>query len=119
MRGVTTSVSLSHSSSFISTHTPHARRDNTAPASATVHREFLLTRLMRGVTLSKSDHFIALAFLLTRLMRGVTAVKHFTEKCAKFLLTRLMRGVTLLSDVGGSATIFLLTRLMRGVTQDF
>ena len=33
-------------------------------------------------------------FLLTRLMRGVTVAENVTDHIEKFLLTRLMRGVT-------------------------
>ena len=39
----------------ISTHTPHARRDGQNPAVFRYTGEFLLTRLMRGVTLEDFD----------------------------------------------------------------
>ena len=37
-------------------------------------KQFLLTRLMRGVTSRLSSWLIGISFLLTRLMRGVTHV---------------------------------------------
>ena len=37
---------------MISTHTPHARRDSAERLVTPPHLEFLLTRLMRGVTIA-------------------------------------------------------------------
>ena len=59
--------------------------------------EFLLTRLMRGVTMTPMANAKRLKFLLTRLMRGVTRVIRMIFFPIKFLLTRLMRGVTIFS----------------------
>ena len=102
--------------------------------------EFLLTRLMRGVTTASSPITSStVLFLLTRLMRGVTAATqarqwflqisthtpHARRDCIiaqacmekwEFLLTRLMRGVTRRSFLKSTIILFLLTRLMRGVT---
>ena len=39
--------------SFISTHTPHARRDQAFAETGALKMQFLLTRLMRGVTTAK------------------------------------------------------------------
>ena len=72
MRGVTNFVPEFTQMSRISTHTPHARRDLQGPASAELSLEFLLTRLMRGVTKVLSRKVADIKFLLTRLMRGVT-----------------------------------------------
>ena len=79
--------------------------------------EFLLTRLLRGVTVKGEKKPKEEKFLLTRLLRGVTAaagrqprrrgisthtplarrdddVGVFVNSHFKFLLTRLLRGVT-------------------------
>ena len=80
---------------MISTHTPHARRDRSHRNPAQRCGQFLLTRLMRGVTTAAADRLkkhkisthtpparrdlpptsrpLTSQFLLTRLMRGVTA----------------------------------------------
>ncbi len=72
---------------------------------------------MRGVTPARALALAySLAFLLTRLMRGVTIVFCTIDKTEKFLLTRLMRGVTRARAGSSVAVSFLLTRLMRGVT---
>ena len=103
--------------------------------------QFLLTRLMRGVTQTEPSETTTELFLLTRLMRGVTDLFHRfghyllisthtpharrdrakklkTKNRIKFLLTRLMRGVTDCFFQRNGRTGFLLTRLMRGVTLD-
>ena len=58
--------------------------------------KFLLTRLIRGVTIFKTNHIVLdKQFLLTRLIRGVTLSYIKVFICIKkFLLTRLIRGVT-------------------------
>ena len=55
-------------------------------------------------------------FLLTRLLRGVTIMADICSKSGKFLLTRLLRGVTDERQPFPAITGFLLTRLLRGVT---
>ena len=50
MRGVTLRLYHLIYPYTISTHTPHARRDGEDNVVLQVEREFLLTRLMRGVT---------------------------------------------------------------------
>ena len=55
----------------ISTHTPHARRDGRL-LNYTVENIFQLTRLMRGVTNCAVVSVFQVSFQLTRLMRGVT-----------------------------------------------
>ena len=50
MRGVTTFSLSNLGTSLISTHTPHARRDDYYRNKFAEDRKFLLTRLMRGVT---------------------------------------------------------------------
>ena len=96
---------------------------------------------MRGVTESSKGRAAAAEFLLTRLMRGVTnkalllqwyasisthtpharrdSLNLLSFECRdRFLLTRLMRGVTdAPSDTPLFYNAFLLTRLMRGVTR--
>ena len=57
---------------FISTHTPHARRDGFIAASIIIRKTFQLTRLMRGVTYRMLEQRDNRKFQLTRLMRGVT-----------------------------------------------
>ena len=95
MRGVTGSVNYNVPTIYISTHTPHARRDFVIGVTRHNYIKFLLTRLMRGVTLSKWTNNRSVAFLLTRLMRGVTCSKQVFYFALVFLLTRLMRGVTI------------------------
>ena len=56
----------------ISTHTPHARRDVSVDEESKKYIVFQLTRLMRGVTISRSSNRRRSRFQLTRLMRGVT-----------------------------------------------
>ena len=50
MRGVTILLSFNRLMKYISTHTPHARRDDLAKGQRFTVWEFQLTRLMRGVT---------------------------------------------------------------------
>ena len=50
MRGVTIRTAKVTTLDRISTHTPHARRDETSRTVISEHGEFQLTRLMRGVT---------------------------------------------------------------------
>ena len=50
MRGVTAERSGTKLSQSISTHTPHARRDNQHHREHDLPPAFQLTRLMRGVT---------------------------------------------------------------------
>ena len=52
MRGVTVENLGTITTMDISTHTPHARRDNSFEYRRIVRVIFQLTRLMRGVTLS-------------------------------------------------------------------
>ena len=56
----------------ISTHTPLARRDTQFFLLRLIHNRFLLTRLSRGVTYGSGHHRLPDRFLLTRLSRGVT-----------------------------------------------
>ena len=57
---------------FISTHTPHARRDSILNSESSAMIAFQLTRLMRGVTDGSETVPNTRSFQLTRLMRGVT-----------------------------------------------
>ena len=58
MRGVTYITVMEIVSIFISTHTPHARRDRTVKHPVEFFKIFQLTRLMRGVTLSRLQAII-------------------------------------------------------------
>ena len=51
MRGVTNNAVMFINFFFISTHTPHARRDGFVAVERYAVDLFLLTRLMRGVTI--------------------------------------------------------------------
>ena len=81
---------------IISTHTPHARRDIVIVVVISIKRTFQLTRLMRGVTCNICKHSLHFgSFQLTRLMRGVTSFNPVRIlNPTVFQLTRLMRGVT-------------------------
>ena len=138
MRGVTPVLGITTFWYWISTHTPHARRDaifwmywhnsanfySHASCEAWLRKScwrisgklFLLTRLIRGVTGTPNSSGKSPVFLLTRLMRGVTGLYSNSSGKFQFLLTRLMRGVTLRCVSPGIRNSFLLTRLMRGVT---
>ena len=73
MRGVTYPVRRYHFKATISTHTPHARRDDSRTLQFWHLSPFQLTRLMRGVTVQRlAKKILPLLFQLTRLMRGVT-----------------------------------------------
>ena len=54
MRGVTADICMAALATTISTHTPHARRDLSF-ILLLAQGEFLLTRLMRGVTAALVD----------------------------------------------------------------
>ena len=71
IRGVTGYVATATDLYYISTHTPHTRRDINASHTCG-NRKFLLTRLIRGVTTGAGVGRNGLTFLLTRLIRGVT-----------------------------------------------
>ena len=73
MRGATYPKYMEGDTIIISTHAPHARRDENLGHEKAGHRQFLLTRLMRGATKARhlAGHWLFL-FLLTRLMRGAT-----------------------------------------------
>ena len=72
MRGVTTGKVKDVWGYLISTHTPHARRDQPRQQKHSKTLKFQLTRLMRGVTQKGCTISAWLQFQLTRLMRGVT-----------------------------------------------
>ena len=123
----------------ISTHTPHARRDYPLNITNYANPQFLLTRLMRGVTWYLIPEVQKIVFLLTRLMRGVTfAYRRIVGKLKISTHTpHARRDADMLEKVLSavisthtpharrdpvpeklvkSVTAFLLTRLMRGVT---
>ena len=126
----------------ISTHTPHARCDEElvdwiaiqgeqnfySHTSCEVwrveriqtnytHWGFLLTHLMRGVTVSESCCSSSLTFLLTHLMRGVTTPSIFAHSNAA-ISTHTPHARCDLENADGYTDFysFLLTHLMRGVT---
>ena len=65
-------VDVCATDSNISTHTPHARRDDMNDIAPDGINSFQLTRLMRGVTMKIVPFYCHMKFQLTRLMRGVT-----------------------------------------------
>ena len=78
--------------------------------------QFLLTRLLRGVTLLISPPLPILLFLLTRLLRGVTGFLIWLAIIPLISThTPLARRDTNQKTVFHK-TVFLLTRLLRGVT---
>ena len=103
----------------ISTHTPHARRDEIVARVTALEAAFQLTRLMRGVT-----SFICGAwnqervFQLTRLMRGVTGKTYTKWSVSVGISTHTPHArrdaLNALKTADGRR--FQLTRLMRGVT---
>ena len=80
---------------FISTHTPLARCDYRSRRFHPGLHQFLLTHLLRGVTIARSPDSYSQSFLLTHLLRGVTIYFPSLCLCRKFLLTHLLRGVTI------------------------
>ena len=68
--------------------------------SAVLVNEFLLTRLLRGVTYTICNGIGKDRFLLTRLLRGVTRTTGRSNHTILFLLTRLLRGVTVVGLPG-------------------
>ena len=105
------------STSLISTHTSHARRDLHRIKYRFRHFRFLLTRLMRGVTEHlKSVHISVCISTHTPHARRDLFNKVYYFRDGLFLLTRLMRGVTCFGNQQLCKPKFLLTRLMRGVT---
>ena len=69
---MTEPLSIRRVLSIISTHTPLARRDGYQSAATNTGDQFLLTRLLRGVTFVIDPRNLICGFLLTRLLRGVT-----------------------------------------------
>ena len=96
MRGATLYVGDAFNLSAISTHTPHAGRDDRGRRSNGQPAEFLLTRPMRGATLKLMPALRMFGFLLTRPMRGATGESRRRSQSTEFLLTRPMRGATML-----------------------
>ena len=78
----------------ISTHTPHAGRDQAQRRLRFCHLLFQLTRPTRGVTNDTRRDNADVAFQLTRPTRGVTAHYAASFRRLKFQLTRPTRGVT-------------------------
>ena len=64
MRGVTDVTHIGGKLVIISTHTPHARRDDFFNPFVTVVSKFQLTRLMRGVT-AKRENLLAVIIIST------------------------------------------------------
>ena len=78
----------------ISTHTPHARRDiRIVHGFFTIKISTHTPHARRDFHLQGNRLFLS-KFQLTRLMRGVTAVVVNCQRDCAFQLTRLMRGVT-------------------------
>ena len=80
-------------------------------------QRFLLTCLLRGMTILKQRPYKAKKFLLTCLLRGMTRLTVFFPRRTKFLLTCLLRGMTRNKQKHIGAEKFLLTCLLRGMTE--
>ena len=94
MRGVTGKKFNCSPSDKISTHTPHARRDE---AQYQMTTDYVISTHTPHARRDKRVRFSLVAsipFQLTRLMRGVTHVGRIIGFFTIFQLTRLMRGVT-------------------------
>ena len=95
MRGVTTAAVPIFAAVFISTHTPHAGRDNSCTFRVKCAQISTHTPHAGRDYAPKSSSLYTLSFQLTRPMRGVTSdtdMMVFDE--FQFQLTRPMRGVT-------------------------
>ena len=99
---------------------------------------FLLTCLLRGMTMNQPKKRIGRTFLLTCLSRGMTNINREIPEytfvsthmplarhdvlllcqlqCGAFLLTCLLRGMTISGSTGNNGRWFLLTCLLRGMT---
>ena len=117
MRGATIVTGEMRSNHDISTHAPHARRDE---IQRNVFRRVLYF-YSRASCEARPHGTIGLcnAFLISthapHARRDQTGRMGFRH-CNQFLLTRLMRGATHLQTENRSESKFLLTRLMRGAT---
>ena len=78
---------------------------------------FLLTCLLRGMTVWKISAADSCEFLLTCLLRGMTWRSKRKQWRDKFLLTCLLRGMTVFVLLDKTAFPFLLTCLLRGMTR--
>ena len=99
MRGATRYSAAAHLAASISTHTPHAGRDQPPARRKVVSHEFQLTRPMRGATHLRQAFDFRRKFQLTRPMRGATAFCLDTSALSVFQLTRPMRGATVVWDI--------------------
>ena len=95
MRGVTILILSIFLLIKISTHTPHARRDEVHMTIKEMRTISTHTPHARRDSFSRNERRCPLQFQLTRLMRGVTVTHGLYGRSLKFQLTRLMRGVTL------------------------
>ena len=102
---------------FISTHTPHARRDRNVQHTKEMQEDFNSHASCEAWQMSRKVTLNCNIFQLTRLMRGVTESRRFVPPRPQFQLTRLMRGVTHTTKNTVKKLVFQLTRLMRGVTK--
>ena len=103
----------------ISTHTPHARRDMSVHTMPVIYIRFLLTRLMRGVTIN-SFFFISIDNISTHTphaRRDTGKISLIASPIVISTHTPHARRDYLTFSVFGSLQ-FLLTRLMRGVTPE-
>ena len=80
---------------IISTHTPHTRHDNRWKQTAGNMYQFLLTRLIRGMTLPQMHRPRQLLISThTPHTRHDSFPRKSRTRYSKFLLTRLIRGMT-------------------------
>ena len=102
----------------VSTHMPLARHDETRKQDCERIRLFLLTCLLRGMTISFPNsqllHYVSTHMPLAR--HDKNALYSYGDK-RKFLLTCLLRGMTPLARYHFQEILrFLLTCLLRGMT---
>ena len=104
--------------STISTHTPHAGRDPVVAAISAAPFHFNSHAPCGARQLLCARRSRAAEFQLTRPMRGATARAPAPRPSGKFQLTRPMRGATRHRDCGNQCDQrFQLTRPMRGATR--
>ena len=116
MRGVTFCMCKCETEKYISTHTPHARRDLLPVLQTLCSMISTHTPHARRDTVGEHKHTQPVISTHTPHARRDTRNSPSCLDCKGFQLTRLMRGVTSLEPSFALFEVFQLTRLMRGVT---
>ena len=110
------SYHIHYTQCFVSTHMPLARHDVRGFRGVREKFQFLLTCLLRGMTVLSLLFCACCTFLLTCLLRGMTRSGHRRRRRVSFLLTCLLRGMTRHPYSRLRYVAFLLTCLLRGMT---